>query len=136
MSIHGTNFLLFVARDLKIFFCKMFTMILLHGILEDFSKFQLFIVENCIFFWGGGGVFGSNSRTAVATGAVAQITGYSRNSRTVFKCYSFQFTSNKMYRLLVTLANTLSRIVTRFFESKCTHYIVARTFQNKCNFDE
>jgi hypothetical protein len=35
----------------KIFCHKMFTMVLLDGILDGFSKFWLFILENCILIW-------------------------------------------------------------------------------------
>ncbi len=40
----------FVEKFLN-FFCKMFTMVLLDGILDDFSKFRLCIAENCILIW-------------------------------------------------------------------------------------
>jgi hypothetical protein len=41
----------FQLRGIWIFFCNRFTVVLLDGILHDFSKFQLFIVKNCIFIW-------------------------------------------------------------------------------------
>ncbi len=52
LSIRGTKFFL---RDIqKKFFFKIFTMVLLNGFLDGFSKFWFFIVEICIFikyFW-------------------------------------------------------------------------------------
>jgi hypothetical protein len=46
-----------------------------------------------------------------------------------------------MYRILVIVTNGLSRIVTRYFENKCTNqvvtcYFVIRTLQNKRNGNE
>jgi hypothetical protein len=41
----------FFVEKFQNFFCKMFTMVLLDGILDDFSKFRLFIAENCILIW-------------------------------------------------------------------------------------
>jgi hypothetical protein len=106
----------------------MFSLVLLDGILEDFSKFKLFIVENCILislFWGTWEQQPHRSSHGCRS---------PRNSdprETLGLCLIFiryNLPQNKMHRLLVTLTNTLSRIVTRFFESKCTHFIVARTF--------
>jgi len=52
LSIRRTKFFL---RDIqKIFFFKIFTMVLLDGFLDGFSKFWFFIVEICILirdFW-------------------------------------------------------------------------------------
>ncbi len=52
MRIHGTKF---VLRDIqKIFFWKIFTLVLLDGFLDNFSKFRFFIGEICILirdFW-------------------------------------------------------------------------------------
>ncbi len=52
LSMRGTKFFL---RDIqKIFFFKIFTMVLLDGFLDGFSKFWFFIVKICILirdFW-------------------------------------------------------------------------------------
>ena len=52
LSIRGTKFFL---RDIKnFFFFKIFTMVLLDGLLDGFSKFWFFIIEICILirdFW-------------------------------------------------------------------------------------
>jgi hypothetical protein len=46
LSIRGTKFFL---RDIQnFFFFKIFTMVLLYGFLEGFSKFRFFKVEICI----------------------------------------------------------------------------------------
>jgi hypothetical protein len=49
---------IFLLRGIyKKFLCKMLTMALLDGILGGFSKFRLFILENCILIWDFGILF-------------------------------------------------------------------------------
>ncbi len=49
LSIRRTKFFL---RDIpKNFFCKIFTLVLLDGFLDGFSKFRFFIGEICILIW-------------------------------------------------------------------------------------
>jgi hypothetical protein len=52
LSIRGTKF--FLRNIPKFFFFKIFTMVLLDGLLDGFSKFWFFIIEICILirdFW-------------------------------------------------------------------------------------
>ncbi len=48
LSIHGTKFF---WRDIQKFFSKKFTLVLLDGLLNGFSKFWFFAVKICIFIW-------------------------------------------------------------------------------------
>ncbi len=48
LSIRGTKFFVEIFKK---FFFKMFTLVLLDGYLNGFSKFIFFIVEICILIW-------------------------------------------------------------------------------------
>ncbi len=49
LSIRGTKFFWWAIP--KIFFFKIFTLVLLDGFLDGFWKFRLFIIKICILIW-------------------------------------------------------------------------------------
>ncbi len=73
----------------------------------------------------------SSSRNAIvmraaAVGAVARRTVIRKNPITEYNHYSLQFTSNKIYELLVTISNSIEQDCDVYFENKCTkpsHYM-------------